>query len=217
MLKAIETEYKGYKFRSRLEARWAVFFDAAGISYEYEPEGFEVKWNENEIYRYLPDFYLPKYDVWVEVKPNKQKLIEDQEKIAYCIDYLNTPISTSNGLLILGQIPYYDVFDDENIPSFALLWWDSGILSQHGLFISGDENVDLLLEKNMCYGVSSAPELPDMLVGDDLIFWKQGIGIRDDSGLYWNLSDSSKRESAEKTLKCYLKARQARFEHGEKP
>ena len=26
-IKAIETYYKGYRFRSRLEARWAVFFD----------------------------------------------------------------------------------------------------------------------------------------------------------------------------------------------
>lgn len=26
-IKAIDTIYKGYKFRSRLEARWAVFFD----------------------------------------------------------------------------------------------------------------------------------------------------------------------------------------------
>ena len=30
-IKAIETIYNGYKFRSRLEARWAVFFDEAGI------------------------------------------------------------------------------------------------------------------------------------------------------------------------------------------
>ena len=41
-IKAIETVYNGYRFRSRLEARWAVFFDAAGIKYEYEPEGFDV-------------------------------------------------------------------------------------------------------------------------------------------------------------------------------
>ena len=39
-LKAIETEYKGYRFRSRLEARWAVFFDACGVKWEYEPEGY---------------------------------------------------------------------------------------------------------------------------------------------------------------------------------
>lgn len=51
-IKPIETEYNGYKFRSRLEARWAVFFDAIEIPYEYEPEGYELKsgW-------YLPDFY----------------------------------------------------------------------------------------------------------------------------------------------------------------
>ena len=42
-IKAIETYYKGYRFRSRLEARWAVFFDAAGIKYEYEPEGFGLE------------------------------------------------------------------------------------------------------------------------------------------------------------------------------
>ena len=42
MTKAIETVYNGYRFRSRLEARWAVFFDALGVKYEYEAEGFEM-------------------------------------------------------------------------------------------------------------------------------------------------------------------------------
>ena len=55
MIKAIETEYNGYKFRSRLEARWAVFFDALGVFYEYEPEGFQI---DDSTY-YLPDFYIP--------------------------------------------------------------------------------------------------------------------------------------------------------------
>lgn len=41
-MKAIQTEYKGYLFRSRLEARWAVFFDACGIAWEYEPEGYDL-------------------------------------------------------------------------------------------------------------------------------------------------------------------------------
>lgn len=54
MIKNIETEYNGYKFRSRLEARWAVFFDAAGIKYEYEPEGFDL----GNGLRYLPDFKI---------------------------------------------------------------------------------------------------------------------------------------------------------------
>lgn len=67
-IKAIETQYNGYRFRSRLEARWAVFFDAMGIDYEYELEGFELPSGA----RYLPDFYLPNIQpepVHVEIKP----------------------------------------------------------------------------------------------------------------------------------------------------
>ena len=66
MIKAIETQYKGYRFRSRLEARWAVFFDALCLRWEYEPEGFDL----GEFGWYLPDFYLPDWDVWIEVKPD---------------------------------------------------------------------------------------------------------------------------------------------------
>lgn len=39
MITPIETIYKGYRFRSRLEARWAVYLDACGADWEYEPEG----------------------------------------------------------------------------------------------------------------------------------------------------------------------------------
>jgi len=53
-IKAIDTVYKGYRFRSRLEARWAVFFDALGVEWVYEPEGFELPDGS----RYLPDFFI---------------------------------------------------------------------------------------------------------------------------------------------------------------
>ena len=53
-IKAIQTEYRGYLFRSRLEARWAVFFDACGVEYEYEPEGYDL----GSGLMYLPDFLL---------------------------------------------------------------------------------------------------------------------------------------------------------------
>ena len=33
ILKPIQTEYGGFLFRSRLEARWAVFFDACGVDW----------------------------------------------------------------------------------------------------------------------------------------------------------------------------------------
>lgn len=62
-LKAIETRYKGYRFRSRLEARWAVFFEALGLQWDYEVQGYDLDgtW-------YLPDFRLPQVDLFVETK-----------------------------------------------------------------------------------------------------------------------------------------------------
>lgn len=65
MVKAIETIYRGWRFRSRLEARWAVYFDAIGIEWEYEREGYEFE----DGLRYLPDFWLKQVKMWAEVKP----------------------------------------------------------------------------------------------------------------------------------------------------
>lgn len=62
-IKPIETIYNGYRFGSRLEARWAVFFDTLGIKYEYEKEGYDIDGTY-----YLPDFWLPELDCWFEVK-----------------------------------------------------------------------------------------------------------------------------------------------------
>ena len=74
-IKAIETHYNGYRFRSRLEARWAVFFDNADIEYEYEPEGFKIGYNTT----YLPDFYLPQFNIYVEVKANRKEKYEEND------------------------------------------------------------------------------------------------------------------------------------------
>jgi len=96
VIQAIETRYAGYRFRSRLEARWAVFFDNFGagirevarwddyekeahqhfnleppnhsvgaIHYDYEKDGFRLMDGS----MYLPDFWLPEFKLWVEVKP----------------------------------------------------------------------------------------------------------------------------------------------------
>lgn len=75
-IKPIPTRAYGCRFRSRLEARWAVFFTAAGWDWEYEPEGFDLPsgW-------YLPDFVITegakvpegarRRSFWVEVKPGE--------------------------------------------------------------------------------------------------------------------------------------------------
>ena len=82
-IKAIETKYAGCHFRSRLEARWAVFFDALGLRWQYEPEGYECEWRlqlSDETFPYLPDFYLPTMNTFVEVKGQ----MDDNELDRFC-------------------------------------------------------------------------------------------------------------------------------------
>lgn len=78
-MKALETKYKDVLFRSRLEARWAIFFDLLEIKYNYEPECFILS---NEL-KYTPDFYLPEYDIYIEVKPNKNWYNNKHHKLRY--------------------------------------------------------------------------------------------------------------------------------------
>lgn len=94
--KVIETLYNGYRFRSRLEARWAVCFDTLGIEYRYEPEGFDLKgiW-------YLPDFFLPKQQCWIEVKPDIPTNDEREKAIRLCL-------ATQQPVVLLGGDVWLD-------------------------------------------------------------------------------------------------------------
>ena len=65
-IRPIETRFGGVLFRSRLEARWCVFWDSRGVPWEYEKEGYELPSG-----RYLPDFWLPQHRCWVEIKGQK--------------------------------------------------------------------------------------------------------------------------------------------------
>lgn len=62
-MKALETTWRGYRFRSRTEARWAVALTTAGVKFDYEPQGYDLPsgW-------YLPDFWLPSFGAWLEIK-----------------------------------------------------------------------------------------------------------------------------------------------------
>jgi hypothetical protein len=95
-IKAIPTRYKGYHFRSRLEARWAVFFDALGVDWEYEPEGFELPSG-----LYLPDFrvsYPQQKNCWFECKGSLED-VSDAEW-ARMIEFQN-----ADNLIVLDGVP----------------------------------------------------------------------------------------------------------------
>jgi predicted nuclease of restriction endonuclease-like RecB superfamily len=77
-VESIETFYNNILFRSRLEARWAIFWDVLQVKYEYEPEKFDL----GEIV-YIPDFWLPERKKWVEIKGQTPNDTEMKKRI-YC-------------------------------------------------------------------------------------------------------------------------------------
>ena len=81
----IPTKYKGTQYRSKLEAKWAVFFDEMGIEFMYEPEGYDLDGTY-----YLPDFWLPQVKMWAEVKPGKLNKEEARkcQKLADATEHL---------------------------------------------------------------------------------------------------------------------------------
>lgn len=58
--KAIATTYRNFQFRSRLEAKWAVFFDHCGWKWSYEPL---------DLNGWIPDFAIGERPTLVEIKP----------------------------------------------------------------------------------------------------------------------------------------------------
>lgn len=69
-----ETEFKGVSYRSRTEARWAVFFDRLGVDFEYEPTQFKLR--DGRLY--TPDFYVSDFETYVEVKPDNEEIILEE-------------------------------------------------------------------------------------------------------------------------------------------
>jgi len=103
-VKPIQTKYRGQWFRSRLEVRWAIFFDALGVKWEYEKEGYVLP----DKSCYLPDFWLPQVNMWAEVKPQPFTLSE-YKKAIYLVKGTEYPL-----LMLIGiprNHPYYAIIN----------------------------------------------------------------------------------------------------------
>lgn len=197
-IKAIETIYNGYRFRSRLEARWAVFFDAAGIKYQYEPEGFCVSNFDSTSFYYLPDFYFPDQGVYGEVK-GRPFTEQEKEKMAWSVDYCG-PLK--NGLVLLGNIPSKLELDDMPDFNIPFVYWTKGIVKGAACFeLNGLDRLRFYLTDFQDY-ITSTPDFP-YDDAEPFFFFSHGDDVEE-----W-LPHKALVDS------CMNKARQARFEHGE--
>ncbi len=91
--KAIPTKYNGIQYRSRLEAKWAAFFDIIKWKFTYEPYDLN-KWS--------PDFKLTTetgQNFLVEVKPQELVNISLRLKIGEASNF-------ADGMLIVNDSPF---------------------------------------------------------------------------------------------------------------
>lgn len=193
-IKAIETEYKGYRFRSRIEARWAVFFDRMHIAYEYEKEGY----NLTGIGCYLPDFWLPEWRVHLEVK-GQSATEEEKAKCRALRDATGRPV-----LLVSGPIENSDKWIfcwdvGSNSAGSSEHWFNFGVTYDGKPFYCafGDSNHELFADE--MFSERIAPYQTAILDGAGHVVAYQ-ICLNEDRVEYE-----------------IDYAKSARFEHGEKP
>lgn len=210
-VRAIETRYAGCNFRSRLEARWAVFFDALGIPWEYEPEGFERQFYEDgPTVRWLPDFLLPNQNIWVEVKPNRAALQgKTFDAIVTLSDWgsglpgmSNSDGTQHGGVLLLGGIPRTA---DLARPAHPILQHYKGVWRNYATFRYGR----CVIQVNSDSRWASGDDYYDASIGGPYV----PPEIND---IGWRAGTGPGHETTHAPVAAaYNAARSARFEHGQ--
>lgn len=231
-IKPIETKYKGYRFRSRLEARWAVFFETLGCSWEYEPEGFDL----NGLY-YLPDFKV-KYpggdSYWFEVKSSVKNLTdEDVKKMTLFARHVDTIYLLdgtpefgsyfwfSNNLEGLTHDAWsdysrevYDSIQDDisNVYNYAKAIGKANERSIKQLKLQSDTSI-ISMNANTVKGNSRD------IINEPTQRWGDVLYTHEDGGRIWGGEYGGNVDSYWHPLltQAVTAARSARFEHGENP
>ena len=192
-MKAINTLYKGNYFRSRTEARWAVFFDAIGVRWEYEKEGYDLGGGV----LYLPDFWFPDHKFFGEVKPDGELTKIEVEKAKRLCEQSMLPV------FIFKGVPSFGFEKDVlSVPSFV---WGAP------LFKSDENGRDPLPGRwsDEMYDIERVTYYDEL----NFPFTKDGRPLP--NGVFITCSEIDNNDDV--FVNACRKARSARFEHGQKP
>ena len=77
-----ERDHKDVDFKHPAEEEFARILDMYGIDWEYEPRTFPVQWDAegNVVMAFSPDFYLSKFDTYIEITTMDQKYVTTKNK-----------------------------------------------------------------------------------------------------------------------------------------
>jgi len=73
---------RGVRFAHNSERQFATLLDFYGVAWEYEPTEFTLEWDGegNPAQGFRPDFYLPAYDLYIEITTLNQKLVTKKNR-----------------------------------------------------------------------------------------------------------------------------------------
>ena len=111
-------------FAHASERQFAQLLDFYQIEWDYEPTSFDLEWDRdgNVVQRFTPDFYLPQYDLYIEITTLNQRLVTKKNRkvrrlrelypdikirIFYQRDYINLLVK-------------YGLEDPANVPAESL-------------------------------------------------------------------------------------------------
>jgi len=226
-LKAIETTYRGCRFRSRLEARWAVVFDALGMSWEYEAQGYRctsrVSLIDSGPWAYLPDFWLPTLKLYVEVKGS----LTPDEHLRFMDNAASLCDRTDTRAVLLGAIP-----DRLWMPA-AYSMYKGCLLTSPMLPSNSVVDGRWTHDPTLIFSRADAAALNICVAHDVGGDWHQvtreacdadTFAVSPDpaqgypaSRAFWSALGGPNGEIALRLLAAYRAGRRARFEHGETP
>ena len=82
------------RFAHNSERQFAKLLDFYGIAWEYEPRTFVLERDRagNPVQAFTPDFYLPVYDLYIEITTLNQKLVTKKNRKARRLQELHPDV-----------------------------------------------------------------------------------------------------------------------------
>lgn len=197
---AIETSWGGCRFRSRTEARWAVFFSALGMEWEHESQGYHTEFNVGPAGKqvgYLPDFYLPALGLYLEVKPPWPDHVDPEgvKRWQFFAGMVELDWDRGRTAMLIGNIPDPNRVDELGPPR-ETEWFGQKVVTLRDWHCAwcacpSGTHFDIQFQARGARVLCGCPRIQD----DRQYFTGDHPSI----------------------LNAYRTARSARFEHGEKP
>jgi hypothetical protein len=86
--------YEQVRFAHNSERQFAKLLDFYGIAWQYEPRTFTLERDKHgqPVQAFTPDFYLPAYDLYIEITTLNQKLVTKKNRKARRLQELHPEV-----------------------------------------------------------------------------------------------------------------------------